>query len=110
VLNENMTTREAAAYLRVSESLLRQSRCTGRKTTARTTIRTEGPPWVKCGALVRYRRADLDAWLDRHLVVPDVLVESPSTDVPEKNPAIVDRPITDVAPDVLVESPTTGGL
>jgi hypothetical protein len=23
-----------------------------------------GPPWVKCGGLVRYRIADLDAWLE----------------------------------------------
>lgn len=50
----NLTTAEAADYLRQSP---------------RTLIRWRGlrvgPPWTKAGQRVLYRRADLDAWLDR---------------------------------------------
>ena len=30
--------------------------------------RPDGPPFVKIGRLVRYRRADLDAWLDARTI------------------------------------------
>jgi predicted DNA-binding transcriptional regulator AlpA len=63
VLNE----REAAAYLGVSSSFLRQSR---QREGTRKSIKAEGPPWIKFGAAVRYRSTDLDAWLERHLVNP----------------------------------------
>ncbi|RJQ54247.1 MAG: DNA-binding protein [Actinobacteria bacterium] len=58
-----LTTREAAEFLRVSESLLRQSRSKQR--------RCEGPPYLKLGpSLVRYRVEDLEAWLESHRVEP----------------------------------------
>jgi excisionase family DNA binding protein len=44
--------REAADYLRSSESTLAKKRLTG-----------EGPPFVRIGRAVRYRRSDLDAWM-----------------------------------------------
>lgn len=52
---------EAAEYLGVSESYLRQSRC-------RNTTVTDAPPFVKFGKTVRYVVADLDAWLAAHRV------------------------------------------
>jgi hypothetical protein len=45
---------ELARYLGVSLSCLRKWR----------TLRV-GPPWLKLGALVRYRMADVNAYLDK---------------------------------------------
>jgi excisionase family DNA binding protein len=47
-----MTPREASAYLSLSVGRLAKMRLTG-----------DTPPYVKIGASVRYRRADLDEWL-----------------------------------------------
>lgn len=48
-----MTTKEAAAYLQLSPSLLNKLRLTG-----------GGPVFVRlAGRAIRYRRADLDAWI-----------------------------------------------
>ncbi len=47
---------EAAHYLGMSESWLRQSRMRGNP---------EAPPYIKIGKSVRYLKADLDDWLDR---------------------------------------------
>jgi excisionase family DNA binding protein len=56
---ELLTPDEAADYLQLSPRLLQQWRYVGR-----------GPRFVKAGHAVRYRRADLDAWLDAHAVTP----------------------------------------
>lgn len=49
-----LTEREAALYLSVSASTLRNWRVAG-----------GGPPFVKISArCIRYRRVDLDAWAD----------------------------------------------
>lgn len=57
--HDNLTTKEAADYLRCS---------------TRTLIRWRnariGPKWVKTGHTVLYRRSDLDAWLKAHTVEP----------------------------------------
>ncbi len=55
---------EAAHYIGMSESWLRQSRMRGNP---------EAPPYIKIGKAVRYLKADLDAWLEklRH-VEPEV--------------------------------------
>jgi predicted DNA-binding transcriptional regulator AlpA len=58
---EYLNTPQAAAYLRLSESLLEKRRCTG-----------GGPTYSKIGKAVRYLREDLDAWMHatrRHSVV-----------------------------------------
>ncbi len=47
---------EAAHYIGMSESWLRQSRLRGNP---------EAPPYIKIGKAVRYLKADLDAWLER---------------------------------------------
>lgn len=52
-----LTRREAAAYLGVAEQTLAVWKCTGRRSL----------PFVKIGRLVRYRKADLDAFILNHL-------------------------------------------
>lgn len=52
-----LTRREAAAYLGVAEQTLAVWKCTGRRSL----------PFVKIGRLVRYRKADLDAFILEHL-------------------------------------------
>lgn len=52
-----LTRREAAAYLGVAEQTLAVWKCTGRRSL----------PFVKIGRLVRYRQADLDAFILEHL-------------------------------------------
>lgn len=47
---------EAAQYIRMSESWLRQSRVSGNP---------DAPPFVKIGRAVRYLRDDLDRWLEK---------------------------------------------
>ena len=59
------TEREAAAYVGVSTSFLRQSRSRGNRP---NTI--DGPPWLKYGRAVRYDIDDLHAWMDKHRVHP----------------------------------------
>ena len=46
--------REAADYLHSSESTLAKKRLNG-----------DGPPFVRIGRAIRYRRSDLDAWMAR---------------------------------------------
>ena len=51
-----LTSPEAANYIRMSESWLRQSRMRGNP---------DAPPYVKIGRAVRYLETDLDAWLEK---------------------------------------------
>ena len=48
-----LDTKDAAAYLSCSPSFLNQRR-----------VRGGGPPYIKLGHSVRYKRDDLDAWMD----------------------------------------------
>jgi excisionase family DNA binding protein len=50
-------TREAAGYIQFGESTLERMR-----------LRGDGPPFIKAGKSVRYRKADLDAWMASRLV------------------------------------------
>ncbi|MBC2652364.1 helix-turn-helix transcriptional regulator [Novosphingobium aerophilum] len=52
-----LTTVEAARYVRLGKPTLDRFRVTG-----------EGPAYAKLGGAVRYRRADLDTWLESRLV------------------------------------------
>jgi excisionase family DNA binding protein len=56
-MNDLMNTREAALYLRL-----------GKPTIERYRINGDGPSYLKLGGAVRYRRCDLDAWLEGHLI------------------------------------------
>lgn len=52
-----LTTLEAASYLRLSKATLERFRLTG-----------GGPLYAKLGGAVRYRRAELDKWIESRLV------------------------------------------
>jgi predicted DNA-binding transcriptional regulator AlpA len=56
-----LTLAEAAVYLAVSESFLRKDCSEGPRMN-----RTPGPDPVRIGEMVRYKREDLDAWIDKH--------------------------------------------
>ena len=53
-------SRQAGAYLGCSESVLRLWRS-----------QRQGPRYFRAGKLVRYRRADLDAWIEARLCEPE---------------------------------------
>ncbi len=52
---------EAANYVGMSRSFLRQARMDGRRLN-----RTPGPPFTKIGRKVLYLKDDLDRWLEEH--------------------------------------------
>ena len=54
---EILNTRETAEYLRLSKPTLERFRISG-----------EGPSFCKLGGAVRYRKDDLDAWLESRRV------------------------------------------
>lgn len=56
-----MTEQEAAAYLAVSRSFLRQRRCS-----TETSGKPGGPLFYKIGRRVLYRKEDLDRWINAH--------------------------------------------
>ena len=56
---ENLRPDEAASYLRTSE-----------RTLARWRNQRIGPPWVRAGRAVLYRRKDLEEWLEQNTVQP----------------------------------------
>jgi len=55
-----LTTQQAAEFLGVSPGSLEVWRCTKRY----------GIPYLKVGSRVRYRRADLERWLESRVVSP----------------------------------------
>jgi len=58
--NENaLNERQAARYLGVSAGTLRLWRSQGRS-----------PVYFRAGKLIRFRRADLDAWIEERLSAP----------------------------------------
>ncbi len=61
--NHVLADPEAAQYIGMSISFLRQSRMDGARLN-----RTQGPIYLKIGRSVRYIKDDLDAWLDEHRV------------------------------------------
>jgi len=56
-----LTEKQAAPYIGMSCSFLRQSRMNGKRLN-----RTPGPPFLKIGRKVLYLADDLDAWLLAH--------------------------------------------
>ncbi len=56
-----LTEKQAAPYIGMSRSFLRQSRMNGRRKN-----RTPGPPFLKIGRKVLYLCEDLDTWLLEH--------------------------------------------
>lgn len=64
--NDVLTTAEAARYVRLGKPTLERFRLTG-----------EGPCYAKLGGAVRYRRADLDLWLESRLVASTSAASAP---------------------------------
>jgi predicted DNA-binding transcriptional regulator AlpA len=60
IIKRAYSDREAAIYLGMSVSFLRQDRLNGHREG-----RTPGPRWIKIGRSVRYLREDLDDWLEQ---------------------------------------------
>ena len=58
-----LTEEQAANILQISPFTLLRLRVHGLKGRA-------GPPWIKMGKSVRYRRSDLDAWIEKQVVRP----------------------------------------
>jgi len=80
---EMMRSAEAARYIDMSDSWLRQTRMDGR---------TDGPPFLRQGLrAIRYRRFDLDRWLERRLC-GSVLALAPAP-VPAPPPRFQRRPL-----------------
>jgi len=52
---------DAARYICMSRSFLRQSRMTGVLKRG-----TPGPPYIRIGRCIRYQVKDLDSWIARH--------------------------------------------
>lgn len=59
-MSELLTTVEAAAYLRLKPATLETWRSTKR----------DGPPYIKRGRSVAYRRADLEAYITSNTITP----------------------------------------
>ena len=55
-----LTEQQAAHYLSMSRSFLRQGRMNGDREN-----RTPTPPYYKIGRSVRYKISDLDTWLEQ---------------------------------------------
>jgi predicted DNA-binding transcriptional regulator AlpA len=55
-----LTEQQAAHYISMSRSFLRQGRMNGLREN-----RTPTPPYYKIGRSVRYRKTDLDSWLEQ---------------------------------------------
>ena len=59
-LQLNMRPNEAARYTSISESTLAKLRMRHK--------RANGPKFIKLSGCIIYRRSDLDAWMEQHVV------------------------------------------
>lgn len=62
-LKRLFSEKEAAEYLGISRSYLRQDRMNGDFKN-----RTPGPNFCRFGTMIRYRKEDLDLWIDKNLI------------------------------------------
>lgn len=58
-MKNTLTEKEAAEYIGMSRSFLRQDRMNGYREN-----RTPGPNFLKVGRSIRYLKNDLDSWLN----------------------------------------------
>lgn len=61
---KTLKEKEAAVYIGMSQSFLRQDRMNGYRKN-----RTKGPSFVQIGRTIRYSIEDLDEWIKKHRVV-----------------------------------------
>jgi excisionase family DNA binding protein len=71
-----LTTDEAAQYLAIPKATLYTWR------TRRTGF---GPRAVKIGGCLRFRRSDLDSWIEAHVEQPDSALNAATTGAPEES-------------------------
>ena len=64
-----MREQDAASYVAMSSSYLRNTRLADMRRLAKGQA-ISGPRWVNIGAAVRYLREDLDAWIDSFRIDP----------------------------------------
>jgi predicted DNA-binding transcriptional regulator AlpA len=64
VKKRGFTEQEAAEYLCMSRSYLRQDRMNGIRRN-----RTPGPNYLKIGRTIRYLKEELDKWLEAYVVL-----------------------------------------
>lgn len=62
----SLTEKEAAEYINMSCSFLRQDRMNGIRVN-----RTPGPSYVRIGRAIRYLKEDLDQWLEAYKIKHD---------------------------------------
>ena len=62
------TSQEAANYLAVPENSLRISRMKRENERYGVLLGVKAPLFVKIGKSIRYKREDLDAWIDSNLL------------------------------------------
>jgi len=63
MIKNTLTEKEAAEYIGMSPSFLRQDRMNGYRIN-----RTPGPRFLKIGRSIRYLKEDLEAWLLQHRI------------------------------------------
>ena len=61
---EILTENEAAKYIGMSKSFLNADRTNGYRKN-----RTKGPIFLKLGRSIRYRKTDLDHWLEQNRII-----------------------------------------
>jgi predicted DNA-binding transcriptional regulator AlpA len=67
-LPEMVSRQQAADYLGITPQALSQM-----------SVRHQGPRYVRVGRSIRYRRADLLAWIDSRLVDPEIRNPEPGS-------------------------------
>ena len=75
------TEKEAAVYLAVSRSFLRQGRMNGIRKN-----RTPAPDFVRKGRNIRYLKEELDRWMETHQRIEIIEKVKPIEKITEKNP------------------------
>lgn len=63
IQSQVLCEKDTAKYIGMSRSYLRQDRVDGPHGN-----RTPGPPFIRIGRRILYRRLDLDKWLEDHIV------------------------------------------
>ena len=64
-MTNTLKEKEAAEYIGMSRSFLRQGRMNGYRES-----HTPTPPFIRIGCAIRYLKSDLDEWLQKNRITP----------------------------------------